>query len=126
MIVKDGICYPDNPAAEPLLSVAGCSVVGNSTLRVRFNSGDVRIVDISPLFEFPALKPLGNPEILRAFSIDHGILNWLDGELDIAPEWLFDHGVPPGIVPDMDPLVSCVAEPGTEYNAHPPAPTPAP
>ena len=76
----------------------------------------VRIVDISPLFDFAALAPLKEPEVLRAFSIDHGILNWLDGEIDIAPEWLLDHGIP------SDGAVSiqsapCVAEAPAEYDA---------
>ena len=114
MIVRDGICYPDSFA--PVLSVTGCSVLDSTHLRVRFNTDAVRIVDISPLFDFAALAPLKDPEVLRAFSIDHGILNWLDGEIDIAPEWLLDHGIP------SDGAVSiqsapCVAEAPAEYDA---------
>ena len=108
MIVKNGVCYPDDMA--PALSVVGCSVLDDTHLRVQFSTGDVRVVDISPLFSIPALAPLKTPGILRAFSIDHGILTWLDGEIDIAPEWLFDHGKPERY-PEIESPALCVAEP---------------
>lgn len=110
MIVKEGICYPDD--RTPVVSVAGCSVVDDTRLRVSFKSGDIRVVDMSPLFSIPALAPLADPAVLRNFAIDHGILTWLDGELDVAPEWLLDHGqsepypdieVPPLRVAEPDP-----------------------
>ena len=71
MIVKNGICYPDDMA--PVLKVVSCRVVGDSRLRVGFNNGDVRDVDVSPLFSVPALAPLGDPEVLRNYTIDHGV-----------------------------------------------------
>lgn len=108
MIVKNGICYPDD--IRPALSIVGCSVLDDTHLRVRFNTGDIRVVDITPLFSFPALARLKVPETFRAFSIDHGILTWLDGELDIAPEWLLDHGKSEQY-PDITPPPLCVAEP---------------
>ena len=108
MIVKDGICYPDD--MKPALSVVGCSVLDERHLRICFNSGDVRVVDVSPLFSIEALSPLGDPAVLRSFSIDHGILSWKDGELDIAPEWLFDHGKPERY-PDIEFPPLSVAEP---------------
>ena len=113
MIVKNGICYPDDMA--PVLKVVSCRAVGDTRLRVGFNNGEVREVDLSPLFSVPALAPLGDPEVLRNYTIDHGILTWLDGELDIAPEWLFDHGVPSAYSAVSVPPLS-VAEGGAEYD----------
>ena len=108
MIVKNGVCYPDDMA--PALSVVGCSVLDDTHLRVQFSTGDVRVVDISLLFSIPAFASLRTPGTLRAFSIDHGILTWLDGEIDIAPEWLFDHGKPERY-PEIEVPPLCVAEP---------------
>ena len=124
MIVKNGICYPDDMA--PVLKVVSCRVVGDSRLRVGFNNGDVRDVDVSPLFSVPALAPLGNPETLRNFALDHGVLTWLDGELDVAPEWLFDHGQPiayPAVsVPPLSVAESGAAYDKPEESAPPPSP----
>ena len=58
MIVKNGICYPDDMA--PVLKVVSCRVVGDSRLRVGFNNGDVRDVDVSPLI---TRLPLGDAEL---------------------------------------------------------------
>ena len=124
MIVKNGICYPDDMA--PILKVVSCRMIGDSILRVGFNNGDVRDADVSPLFSVPALAPLGNPEVLRNFALDHGVLTWLDGELDIAPEWLFDHGEP-FVYPAVSVPPLSVAEEGAAYgkpkeSAPPPSP----
>lgn len=114
MIVKNGICYPDDMA--PVLSVVGCAVLDDTHVRIRFDTGDVRVVDISPLAALPALAPLANPSVLRNFAIDHGVLTWLDGELDIAPEWLLDHGVPESYPAITVPPLS-VAEGPASYDA---------
>ena len=113
MIVKNGICYPDDMA--PVLKVVFCRAVGDSLMRVGFNNGDVRDFDVSPLFSVPALAPLGNPETLRNFALDHGVLTWLDGELDVAPEWLFDHGQPIAYPAVSVPPLS-VAESGATFS----------
>ena len=44
MIVKNGICYPDDMA--PALSVVGCAVLDDTHVRIRFNTGDIRVVDL--------------------------------------------------------------------------------
>ena len=107
MIVKNGICYPDDMA--PVLKVVSCRAVGDSRLRVGFNNGEVREVDLSPLFSVPALAPLGNPEIL-----------------DIAPEWLFDHGEP-FVCPVVPVPPLSVAEEGAIYDkSEESAPPPSP
>ena len=56
---------------------------------VTFNTGETRLLDATELTEFEAFAPLGNQETFSSFSIDHGVLQWLDGEIDIAPEGLY-------------------------------------
>ena len=114
MLVKDGICYPNNQT--PILSVAGCSIVDESRMRVRFSTGETRIVDVSPLFQIPIFASLKNRETLQAFSIDHGVLCWQDGDIDIAPEWLFDHGIKE-VGSDISDTDIFVAEDGLEYDS---------
>lgn len=93
MFVENGICRPDTTETE-LLKVTGCQILGGKRLRVRFNTGDVRDADLTPLLAMPAFRPLETETVFHAFSIDHGIVCWQDGEIDLAPEWLFDHGIP--------------------------------
>ena len=91
MVVKNGICHAE--AGKVPLHAIGCSALDGHILRVEFNDGSVKDVDLKPLLSLPAFSPLSDPVVFQAFSIDHGIVNWLEGEIDIAPEWLYDHGI---------------------------------
>jgi len=42
-----------------------------------------------PLLEFPAYKPLEQDEVFKSAKVDHGVVAWLDGDIDIAPEVLY-------------------------------------
>ena len=90
MVVKNGICHAE--LSEVPLHAIGCSALDGHRVRVEFNDGSVKDVDLEPLFSFPAFRPLSDPAVFRAFSIYHGIVTWRDGEIDIAPEWLYEHG----------------------------------
>ena len=90
MVVINGICHAET-GKVPLHAIE-CSALGGHLLRVEFNDGSVKDVDLEPLLSLPAFSPLSDPDVFQAFSIDRGIVNWLEGEIDIAPEWLYDHG----------------------------------
>lgn len=76
------------------MSKIDCVALGGHLLRVEFSNGSIRDVDIEPLLSYPVFKRLDDDVQFRRFSIDHGVVTWYDGEIDIAPEWLFDHGMP--------------------------------
>ena len=108
MIVRNGICHPDS-SVKPLLKVVGCRPLGEARLLVTFNNGETRNVDLSVLLNRPAFLRLAVEAVFRAFSLDHGVVSWLDGDVDIAPEWLFDHGEPYRY-PEITVSAPCVAE----------------
>lgn len=64
---------------------------GNYTLRCTFNDGIVKDVDMSPLLDAPAFKSLRDKSKFMQFGLDDTIF-WANGA-DIAPEWLYSHGV---------------------------------
>ena len=90
MVVKNGICHAES-SNVPLHAI-GCSALGGYRVRVEFNDGSVKDVDLEPLLSLPAFSPLADLGVFKTFSIDHGVVTWLDGEIDVAPEWLYDHG----------------------------------
>ena len=112
MVVKNGICHPELDNVP--LHAIGCSALGGRLLRVEFNDGSVKEVDLEPLLSLPAFSPLSDPAVFRAFSLDHGVVTWLDGEIDIAPEWLYDHGTSL-TYSSADVEVPSVAEEQAEY-----------
>lgn len=77
---------------KPLLKVVACRALEHPRLRIRFDTGEIRDTDLTPLLALPAFAALADEQSFQSFSLDHGIVTWLDGDLDIAPEWLFDHG----------------------------------
>ena len=91
MSIENGICLPDT-ARKPLLKVVACRALEHPRLRIRFDTGEIRDADLTPLLALPAFAALADEQSFHSFSLDHGIVTWLDGDLDIAPEWLFDHG----------------------------------
>ena len=91
MRIENGICFPDT-GRRPLLKVVACRALEPPRLRIRFGTGEVRDADLTPLLALPAFAALADERAFHSFTLDHGIVSWLDGDLDIAPEWLFDHG----------------------------------
>ena len=114
MRIENGSCYPDGPG-QTARKVVGCRVLEHPRLQVKFNNGEERVVDLAPLLELPAFRPLSAEEVFRACGVEHGVVTWRDGELDIAPEWLFEHGV--SCWQGGKDHAECVAEPAVDYEA---------
>lgn len=74
-----------------LILVTDVEYKGNYTIRCTFNDGAVKDVDMTPLLEAPAFKSLKDVTQFRQFGLDDTIF-WANGA-DIAPEWLYHHGV---------------------------------
>ena len=91
MYIKDGIAYAENP--KPLLKVSGVRPLPNYKLWVRFNTGEAKVFDFSEILSAPAFSPLKDKEVFNSVYIDYGVAVWNDGDIDIAPEYLYEHGV---------------------------------
>lgn len=89
MFVKDGIAYAGEPAPE--MHVKSARVTGELTMLVTFTTGEMRVFDASYLLAQPVFAPLKDQAIFKGFEIDHGVITWKDGEIDIAPESMYDH-----------------------------------
>lgn len=83
----NGVLYAGNPA--PGMKVASAKVVNDLSMLVQFSTGETRLFDASPLIDLPVFGPLAVSEVFDSFKIDHGVVCWLDGEIDIAPEKMY-------------------------------------
>ena len=88
MYIKDGIAYAEE--ASPELEIASARYVGNLQMVVTFTNGEERLFDATEFSDMPALAPLMDERVLEDFSIDHGVLTWRNGKIDIAPEAVYD------------------------------------
>lgn len=90
MYEVDGIVYAGDP--KLITKVIYAQYQGGHVIRIALNTGEVVDVDFSHGFDGPAFAPLKKENELKRFEIQRGVLTWLDGEVDVAPEYLLDVG----------------------------------
>ncbi len=92
MYIVDGIAYAGEK--EKPLKVSGVRPLADYKLWVRFSNGEARIADLKPLLNTPAFAPLTDVGKFREVYIDYGIPVWMDGDIDIGPEYLYENSIP--------------------------------
>ncbi len=92
MYIIDGIAYASESVSD--LKISGVRPRNGLMLWVRFNTGETRLLDCSPLVDSAAFAPLRDPQIFRDVYIDHGIPVWDEGNIDLSPEYIYKNSVP--------------------------------
>ncbi len=80
-----------------MIRVSSVFVEPNFYLRLIFSNHEQRRFDMTPYLQFPVYYPLQNPGFFGLARVNYGTVVW-SGEIDIAPETLFDRSVPLGEV----------------------------
>ncbi len=76
-----------------LLDVVRVDARPDYTLLLEFENGEKRVFDMAPLMDKkPFVQLQGSPLFTKAF-IDYGTVVW-PGDIDIAPETLYDRSHP--------------------------------
>ena len=57
---------------------------------ISFNNGETRLFD-STILNGPAFLALEDSSIFMSPVIDHGIVTWKNGEIDCAPEFMYNN-----------------------------------
>ena len=91
MYIKNGIAYAGEQT--PPLSIIGVRALPEYKLWARFNTGEAKIFDFKPHLDAPCFSPLKDVKVFNDVYIDYGCPVWKDGDIDIAPEFLYEHGV---------------------------------
>jgi len=78
------------PRIEPF-HIDAVKVIGPHRLRVTFNTGESKDIDLSPLLTGPVFGPLRDPSLFKRVRIDPDCetIVWPNGA-DLAPEALYD------------------------------------
>lgn len=87
MYVMDGIAYAGDPQKK--LSVICARPLDGYKLLVRFSTGESGVFDMEPILDTPAFVPLRDKAEFDRVYIDFGVLTWLDGDADLAPEYVY-------------------------------------
>ena len=62
-------------------------------LLLTFSSGEKRVFDATVL-KGDVFAPLNNPAVFNNFKIVHGVITWMNEEIDCAPEFMYEHSFP--------------------------------
>lgn len=91
MYIVDDICYAGE--ATPDIRIKAAAVLRGGMLLLTFSTGEQRIFDTTRLTG-SAFQPLRDEKILSDFKIFHGVMTWMNGEIDIAPETVYADSYP--------------------------------
>ena len=86
MYIIDGIVYADSEADS--VTVKDAKALDGMIMVVTFSNGERRLFFLFSL-KGEVFEPLKNNDVFREFKIEFGTITWEDGEIDIAPEYLY-------------------------------------
>lgn len=69
------------------------AAVGDYTLRVTFNNGEIRLFNAAPYLAYPAFEALKATSLFMQARVAHNTVVWNE-DLDIAPESLYLESTP--------------------------------
>ena len=81
---------------EILLDVVRVDARADHTLLLEFENGEMRVFDMAPWLEKRPFQPLKDLSLFARASVGQGTVVW-PGDLDIAPETLYDLGKGSGL-----------------------------
>lgn len=89
MYVVNGIAYAGEKMQEAF--VQAVNPLDDLMMILTFGSGEKRLFDASQLLAYPAFQPLADEKIFKSAQVEHGVVIWADGEIDIAPETMYEN-----------------------------------
>ena len=88
MFEENGILYADS--SKELLKIQDAKVIGSKVLLLTFSSGEKRAFDATVL-KGNVFAPLNDPAIFNNFKIVHGVITWMNEDIDCAPKYMYEH-----------------------------------
>jgi len=92
MYIIDDIVYGDD--RTPFKKVADVRVLEDYKLYLRFSTGEERVFDAEPQLKYLVYQPLTDKALFNSVYLSHGVPTWQNGEIDFAPDTLYEEGVP--------------------------------
>ena len=91
MYIIDDVCYAGEKTQN--IKVKEAKVLRGGMLLLTFSTGEQRLFDTT-LLKGSAFEPLKDEKVLEDFNIFHGVMTWMNGEIDIAPETMYADSYP--------------------------------
>ena len=89
MYTFNGFVYGSYEMGEPI-KVSSVKPLDDRMMLVTFSNGETRLFDASVL-KGKAFKPLLDDKVFKNFKLEYGVITWLDGQIDCAPEFIYEN-----------------------------------
>lgn len=89
MFVIDGVAYAGQPVQD--ISVIRVKPLSDLCMLVTFSTGETRLFDATTLLRGPAFDVLRDEAVFSNPVVVDGICTWADGDLDVAPEFMYEN-----------------------------------
>ncbi|MBQ6668368.1 MAG: DUF2442 domain-containing protein [Bacteroidales bacterium] len=74
------------------LEITKATYLYDYILKITFNNGECRIFDFEKVIShYPVFAPLHDIALFKNFTVTD-TLEWNNGTIDIAPEYIYEHG----------------------------------
>lgn len=90
MFIKNDIVYASEPGDE--IEIVAAKPLPYGMLLLTFATGEQRLFDVTTL-QGEAFMPLKNTDVQKTVQVMHGYVTWKDGEIDCAPEYMYENSV---------------------------------
>ena len=88
MNISKCIVLADSTSSE--CKIIKAEALDGMILIVTFSNNEERLFDAS-LLKVEVFEPLKNHEILNSFKVEYDTITWLNGSIDIAPEYIYQN-----------------------------------
>lgn len=88
MYIMNGIVYGGEPAAN--IKISSVKALDNMMMLISFSTGEIRLFDAT-ILQGKVFEPLKKEKVFKNPIVDHGVVTWDDGNIDCAPEFIYNH-----------------------------------
>lgn len=88
MFEINGIVYANE--FKKSIKIIDAKVTDHLMMLLTFSTGEKRVFDAS-ILSGSAFEPLKDDSVFRDFRIVHGVITWMDEDIDCEPEYMYEH-----------------------------------
>ena len=88
MYIFNGIAYANE--TPDIITITDAKITDKYMMLITFSNNEKRVFDAS-ILTGSAFEPLKDISAFNDFTISHGVITWMDGEIDCAPEYIYEH-----------------------------------
>lgn len=88
MYILNGMVYGSEPV--DFIEITSVKILSNRIMLLTFSTGETRLFDAT-ILKGEVFEALENENVFKNPTIDHGVVTWLDGGIDCAPEYMYQN-----------------------------------